>query len=575
VYLNNTDESFRVVLGSAVTTSQMDVSVNFIYHTTYPAINGMVYKTAGTTPVDVVVAPAGGESKQIRYITVFNNDTAINVVKLIFRKNNIDYVVCATTVNPGETLLWNDNTGFRIFPERNTGGSGGSGGVAMTVAANDAPTSIRDRADFVCDGVADDVQIASALAISDNVILSEGQFNMSAAISLDRAGMMLEGSGTGSTVMNGSLTGPILKIGSFGAVINVANTQIINITVRGLRCTNSNFATGNCGIEISGVKKLLMERVFASGYDGWKIRNCAQANFDGCDSNTANNANWHLYQGVYDYVEGCSWDGGAADNAGTNTIGILFDTFLNGGAEAIANIPEYKHLTFSAMRVGNDDITAGTISIKFLAGVRSVVFSGCAIRYSKTLVDATVFSGANYSAMRFNPTFIGCSFYGTAANPSTYLFRYAGPSTSVAHIIFENVFIDRAVTFIQVDAGNPSFTLLGVESPAVGNITNLYVVSAGSPTLRALVPITTGTTKVPISKNDGTITIAAASTSVSVSHGLWTTPNARSIKITPTSTLGSALRFWISGITATTFSINVDVAPGGAGASFAWSAEIL
>jgi len=416
-------------------------------------------------------------------------------------------------------------------------------------------------------------QIASALAISDNVMLSEGTFTLSAAVALDRSGMQLEGAGTGSTIMAGSFAGALLKVGSFGATINIANTQILNIAVRSLRCLHSNFTVGNCGIEISGVKKLLMERVFTSGYDGWKIRNCAQANFVGCDSNSTTNANWHLYQGVYDYVEGCTWDGGAADNAGANAIGILFDTFINGGTETVPAIPEYKHLTFNAMRIGNDDVAAGTVSIKFLAGIRSVVFNGCVIRYSKTLLDATVFAGANYSAMRFTPTFIGCSFYGTAANPSTYVLRYSGPVSNVAHILLENIFVDRATTFLQIDAGNPSITLLGVETG--GNVTNLYVVSAGTPTLRALSPITNGTTRVPINKNDGTATVAAASTSVSVSHGLWTTPSARSIKLTPTSTLGSAVRFWISGITATTFSINVDIAPGGTGASFAWSAEIL
>jgi hypothetical protein len=74
----------------------------------------------------------------------------------------------------------------------------------------------------------------------------------------------------------------------------------------------------------------------------------------------------------------------------------------------------------------------------------------------------------------------------------------------------------------------------------------------------------------------GTASVAPAATSVVVPHGLARTPPLSGITVTPTSApdaLGAG-RFWVSNVTATTFTINVDAAPGAA-VTFGWTAEIL
>ncbi|MBB4637595.1 right-handed parallel beta-helix repeat-containing protein [Longimicrobium terrae] len=72
----------------------------------------------------------------------------------------------------------------------------------------------------------------------------------------------------------------------------------------------------------------------------------------------------------------------------------------------------------------------------------------------------------------------------------------------------------------------------------------------------------------------GTATVAAGATSVVVTHGLARTPAAAGITVTPASApdLMGAGRFWISAVTATTFTISVDVAPG-APVVYAWTAQ--
>lgn len=84
-------------------------------------------------------------------------------------------------------------------PVINTGGTGG-GTIAYRVAASNASQKAKDSADFVCDGVDDQVEINAALeAAAPNaalVGLSEGDFSISAKIAIARDCGGLVGSGT-------------------------------------------------------------------------------------------------------------------------------------------------------------------------------------------------------------------------------------------------------------------------------------------------------------------------------------------------------------------------------------------
>jgi Right handed beta helix region len=75
-----------------------------------------------------------------------------------------------------------------------------------------------------------------------------------------------------------------------------------------------------------------------------------------------------------------------------------------------------------------------------------------------------------------------------------------------------------------------------------------------------------------LTRNRGTALIGAASTSIVVAHGLDATPN--EFSITCMSSIGAATKPpYVSGVTATQFTLNLDAPPGGAGASFQWTAQ--
>ena len=75
-------------------------------------------------------------------------------------------------------------------------------------------------------------------------------------------------------------------------------------------------------------------------------------------------------------------------------------------------------------------------------------------------------------------------------------------------------------------------------------------------------------------EKSGTATVANGTTSVTVNHGLDATPAAGNITVTPTNSLGSASKFWVSNITSTQITITVNADPGVTTATFAWFARM-
>jgi hypothetical protein len=99
------------------------------------------------------------------------------------------------------------------------------------------------------------------------------------------------------------------------------------------------------------------------------------------------------------------------------------------------------------------------------------------------------------------------------------------------------------------------------DAEITGNSSNKYEL------LNSVTPVVNGTTA-------GTATIANGDTSVNVTHGLGETPSIQDISVTPTNSLGSATKFWVSAVSSTTFTITVDADPGSDTAIFAWKANI-
>jgi len=90
------------------------------------------------------------------------------------------------------------------FADEIDGGGGGGGDACLVVAASDAPSDLKNRADYVCDGSDDQVEINNALSNAKKVILTVGTFHLSGDITIPSY-TTLFGSGWGTLVSGSSI----------------------------------------------------------------------------------------------------------------------------------------------------------------------------------------------------------------------------------------------------------------------------------------------------------------------------------------------------------------------------------
>ena len=171
-------------------------------------------------------------------------------------------------------------------------GDTGIGNESFTVAANDAPAAIKARADYICDGTDDDVQIQQAIdalpSTGGKVKLSSGTFTIGATVIMDNY-QRLEGSGKSTIVKaKNSLNADMFytQTATFNRYI-----EITNFTIDGNRSNNTSgrgiylHAPRNCKIHGMWIKETDEEAIRLSGISGtlgwynWVTEN----EIDSCD----------------------------------------------------------------------------------------------------------------------------------------------------------------------------------------------------------------------------------------------------------------------------------------------------
>lgn len=157
--------------------------------------------------------------------------------------------------------------------------------ATFTIKASDSLDTTGSHYDYVCDGTADEVQILAAIAAlpatGGRILLSEGTFNIAAAIVIDNDNVILEGQGQGTKIFLANATNTnIITVGN-GA------TAYTNITVKNLFLdgNKANQTTGGQGILISaGAARTIIENcriigtfnhnISDNGSVGARILNC-------------------------------------------------------------------------------------------------------------------------------------------------------------------------------------------------------------------------------------------------------------------------------------------------------------
>lgn len=384
--------------------------------------------------------------------------------------------------------------------------------ATFVVAANDSSALSKQQADYVCDGVDDQVEIQAAIDAlpthGGKIILLDGLYWIHDTIQL-RQKMEIAGTGVESTKLraHAELDGkPMMQ---YTDTLNTLFTDIRDIYLYA-----SPGRTATIGIDfqnLSGDKYL--ENVFIQGFTDYGVydANGWNARFINCifEGHITSQRGTGLYVGGNDFkIIGCKFL--------YNDIGC----YAYGRGQIVGNF-FYRNQQHGLRLVSGGNVVGNT-------------FERNSENNSNTYSDIELYS--------------------------------SGVSTNNA-VISANLFIgleqkyailpDTGSYLVQVS--NNSFT--GTYQTSIVRADRLDKLQ-----IRSNYGFTT--------ESFGTATLVNGQTSIVVTHGLDVTPSAGDIVITPIEAWGNMTQFWIDTYTSTQFTIHANIDPG-QDVDFAWKAVAL
>lgn len=119
ITLDGTSELIELVLGGVVTSTQLDFTSNYvdISQSTFAlsAVSNNNGTSNDTTDVTVVGSPGASTSRQVKYISIYNSDTAAADVTVKFNTGAADRIIGIWTLSVGDTLEYVDGKGWNVL----------------------------------------------------------------------------------------------------------------------------------------------------------------------------------------------------------------------------------------------------------------------------------------------------------------------------------------------------------------------------------------------------------------------------------------------------------------------------
>lgn len=446
----------------------------------------------------------------------------------------------------------------------------------------------------VGNGTTDDtaaIQAAIAACIAaggGTVDFPVGTYIVSSPLLVNASGVRLRGvSDTASIIKTNSSSTGTLMVGS-QSISGSGKSVGCTIEELGFQCPATSTATN---VLVLGATRFLSRRCdIFRGAITCQIRNADMMRLE--DNNfrvTQSGAiALSLIEGLVDDVTTAAILGGIIDLAGINQTGIVFDN----GDLATFSPNEFNNIFIgNAMKIdGNSN--AGNTGVRLVAGVRNTLFGN--VEFKNILgygIDGvTTLLGGQHVFF----TIDNCKMLGLSSSLAHLFLCQPSASGSSTWVIVRGAGTQMHVntTTILVDSGSPHIEVYECDVVTTTNFLEITVgatpiYSIGCATLSSSVTNHRGTnllagtaTYEAIQGNrfgnfaltaQGSATIALASTSIAVTTALDFAPTARDITIQPNSSAGGDTgKLWITGVSATGFTVNVTTAPTGSAATYQW-----
>ncbi len=460
-------------------------------------------------------------------------------------------------------------------------------GQGLFVAASNADPRSKLRADYVCDGTADNVEIQAAIdslpSVGGKVVLSEGTFTLAAKVLIDSL-TTLEGQGVEITIttLANSVNDDVLQSRNFSTLTGTDSSggehrvQLRDFTIDG----NSANQTAGYGIRKYGyhwvVNNIVVRDCKNDGvWSEWGTNAGNPSGGDGMED-LWSNVKVHNNLGV-----GIEWRG-PHDSQFIN----LF-SFLNTGSGMIVR----ANSTYSgtSLQITNLHLWGnGTTSIALSLVKTNVFGSNWQIEGSSGAggIGINCGAGSTLKGSRLE-CFLNETDVVILSNDHDIDGFFAGDtgikmgsaSTSVSGIKIRGKFLNPATTCVEWLHASNANNMLDIQAftgtkviaqtAAIAKDSNRFYIQQA------------GTGELALFEASGTATILTSTTStykVAVSHGLAVDPTVDDISITfneqATNDYG---RWWVDNISSTagTFDVNVTADPGASNLTFGWRVAIL
>jgi parallel beta-helix repeat protein len=433
-------------------------------------------------------------------------------------------------------------------------------GISFLVAAYNAPESIKERADFICTGTNDHLTIQSAITAltldgedrRGTIELSSGDFSIAGTIQVP-GHIQIIGTGWGTKLIAAAGLNAFMFQFVPHATTNLTQgaqgIRIAHLTMDG-QCVSQ---TAGGHIDMAGAYLCTIEHCHFIGAYNYSLY------IHGTAGNTFQQN--RIVDNLFESTTSSLGYGGAIWLSQNNENVITNNRFFTLGGTIIPQTAIYDQ---TGLNTYSDNIFTNckgciTITTQTACTIIGNTFDGGSL-------DQLVMDGTNHCV-------VGNHFYkvGTNATSGTMHGIYM-PNGCTYSTITGNAFSNESggvpAAFIEektISSGNNIITENSFNNVSGTSFTLVKRVSTTS-SIR--------NNQGYITESNGTTSIGASATTVTVNHGLSVTPLIQNILVMPTNSLGSATKYWVSNITSTNFVINVNAAPGST-ATFAWQAMVL
>jgi len=429
-------------------------------------------------------------------------------------------VLCASAYVSAPTIT--DGIGFQYgnvtvgSDNIQIGGSNVTRTATVVVAAADSPHP--EQADYVCDGVDDQVEINAALAIGDTFLMA-GKYHTSGPIRMiyDRSVLLGAKHSWGRTGLENGGTQIYLDYNSNCNIIEIQGQasgledgHIYFPTIEGM------YLNGRGLYQSSGHGIYLHENISDAVLKDIAVHDC-------CQTGIYVNAGW-LTSLINVWSEG------------NHEWGFV----VGSGEPKLTHCHSSRNL--NGMYVGSN-----------------IVMSACTVSENDQM--GIQLNHANHAVI------VGNKIYSNSKE-NTGVYSDIKLSDTSHSCIITNNFIDGESTAKHgIEIGADVYNCLISQNRITGH-TSAEIIDAS--TSYNQIRNNFGF----VTENSGTATLSSGITSIAVDHGLDVTPSTGDIVVTPIENWGSMTKFWIGNYTSSQFTIYADQNPG-QDVDFAWKAIIL